>query len=112
MQHPFKLGRKRTCFLHNLSPAGGLWNVKGDCKGALPVGHEGAPPVGHEGAPPVGHEGAPPVAESSDRNGWAAACLGASEAQREGLAATRGSQATEAVGQALALPKAKRGGKA
>ena len=52
----------------------------------------------------MGHEGAPPVAESSDRNGWAAACLGASEAQREGLAATRGSQATEAVGQALPLP--------
>jgi len=36
-----------------------------------------------------GHEGAPPVTESSDRNGWAAACLDASKAKREGLAATR-----------------------
>ena len=38
---------------------------------------------------PGGRKGAPPVAESSDRSGWAAACLGASKAKREGLAATR-----------------------
>ena len=37
----------------------------------------------------VDFERPPPVAESRERRSWAAACLGASKAKREGLAATR-----------------------
>ena len=59
-----------------------------------------------------GLQGSAASGGKSDRSSWAAACFGASEAQRESLAATRGSQATAAAGQPLALAQAKRSGKA
>ena len=47
---------------------------------------------------PVGFERLPPVAETKKRRSWAAACLGASEAKREGLAATRKSKRAKRSG--------------
>ena len=60
---------------------------------------------------PVGFERLPPVAETKERRSWAAACLGASEAKREGLAATRKSKRAKRSGSGPQGSAASGGGK-
>ena len=59
--------------------------------------------MGRKGAPPVDFKRPPPAAETRERRSWTAACLVASKAQREGLAAPR-ENATAAAGQTLMPP--------